>query len=91
MAPMDRTRKTRAQLMAELEELRREVNLHIRGEDDATRAEEAMWETQIGLLALFNNLPGMAYRTAVDPTTPSGLHVEFVSAGCLKQTGYAAE
>jgi PAS domain S-box-containing protein len=81
--------KTKPQLVAEMDDLRTELRRHIAAETDAARAEEAMWQTQIALLALFNNLPGMAYRTAFDEKSPRG-RVEFVSGGCLKLTGYPA-
>ncbi len=86
---MNDTRKTKPQLVAEMEDLRAELRRHIAAESDAARAEEAMWQTQIALLALFNNLPGMAYRTAFDEKAPRG-RVEFVSGGCLRLTGYPA-
>jgi PAS domain S-box-containing protein len=86
---MQDSRKTKPQLLAELETLREEVRRHIAAETEAAQAEEAMWQTQVALLALFNNLPGMAYRTAFDASHPNG-RVEFVSGGCLKLTGYPA-
>jgi|GEM_PF-2961233 len=81
--------KTKPQIQTELEALREELRRHIAAESDAERAEESMWQTQIALIELFNNLPGMAYRTAFDNDHPRG-HVEFVSAGCLTLTGYPA-
>lgn len=86
---MKDSRKTKPRLVAEMEDLRDELRRHITAETDASRAEEAMWQTQLALLALFNNLPGMAYRTAFDGKPPRG-RVEFVSGGCLALTGYPA-
>ncbi len=87
---MKTTRKTKPELLAELESLRAELRRHITAETDAARAEEAMWQTQLAVLELFNNLPGMAFRTAFTTRHPAG-RVEFVSAGCLRLTGYPAE
>ena len=86
---MKDARKTKPQLVAEMESLREELRRHITAETDAARAEEAMWQTQVALLTLFNNLPGMAYRTTFSSKYPQG-RVEFVSGGCLKLTGYPA-
>jgi two-component system, sensor histidine kinase and response regulator len=86
---MNDKRKTKAQLLAELTALRAELTRHVASETDAARAEESMWQTQLALLELFHNLPGTAYRTAFGAKTPQG-RVEFVSAGCLKLTGYPA-
>lgn len=86
---MNDARKTKPQLVAEMEALRDELRRHISAETEAARAEEAMWQTQVALLALFNNLPGMAYRTTFSSKYPQG-RVEFVSGGCLKLTGYPA-
>jgi PAS domain S-box-containing protein len=81
--------KTKSQLLAEMEALREELRRHAIAETDAASAEESMWQTQLALVELFNNLPGMAYRTAFDAKAPLG-RVEFVSGGCLRLTGYPA-
>lgn len=86
---MNDTRKTKSQLVAELAALRAELAQRMATETDSARAEESMWQTQLALLELFNNLPGMAYRTAFDEKAPQG-RVEFVSGGCLHLTGHAA-
>lgn len=86
---MNDMQKTKLQLATELADLRAELARHQAAETDSARAEESMWQTQIALLELFNNLPGMAYRTAFDERSPQG-RVEFVSGGCLRLTGHPA-
>lgn len=86
---MTDTRQTKSQLIAEIESLRERLRQHDILEADTARAAQTMWQTQMGLLALLNSLPGMAYRTLFSPQYPKG-RVEFVSAGCLALTGYPA-
>ena len=82
-------KKTKAELLAELRAMRREMRGNAVHSAEADDAEKALWESQMGLVALLNNLPGMAYRAALNPET-GDRHVEFVSAGCMKLTGRPA-
>ncbi|WP_136716159.1 PAS domain S-box protein [Halorientalis salina] len=53
----------------------------------ATRAEDALEESERMLSTLIGNLPGMVYRCRNEPGWP----MEFVSDGCRPLTGYDAE
>jgi PAS domain S-box-containing protein len=53
----------------------------------ATRAKEALAESERMLSTLIGNLPGMVYRCRNEPDWP----MEFVSEGCEALTGYDAD
>ena len=83
---MKQSSKTKKELVEELDELREQVEATKTQQAESLEAEAQMWESQIALSALLNNLPGIAYRAAYDGE--GRRHVEFVSGGCVNLTGH---
>jgi CheY-like chemotaxis protein len=77
---MTESRKRKAELIRELDALRGRIESFEAERKESDQVEEMMWQTQVALATLIDNLPGIAYRTAYDDEGKP--HVVFVSAGC---------